>query len=670
MPSTPEPGPLLRALAPAPAAIEPLSLERIEGAAGELPWTGDERDLALRLAYAVGDASILGDFACSPGAITAGVEALRRGALLVTDVRMVATGIDAARAARLGVRVVAAIAQPGVEAEARARGITQSAQAMLALGAALEGAVVAIGNAPTALLALLDLVDAGVARPALILGFPVGYVAAAESKEELLRRDVPYVAMRGRRGGTPMAVAAANTLLRLAVDDSPSVSPLLRSGRGAGGEGSPLRGGADPGGDGPPTIYVVGIGDDGIAGLGARARAIVEGARTLYGGARHLELVRAAGVHVPRTVDLGARFAEVIDELVTGACGEGAVVLASGDPMLYGIGATLARRLPLDGVEAARRLEVPRLEIVAHPASVALAFAALGEPSHDTVVLSALARPLRPVLAEAMAAQRFVVLLDREHDAPAVARALLDAGMEDADAAVCEHLGGPAQCVERGTLSSIAAGAYAALSLLVVLRDARAVEGYRRSAIPDGEFAHRGEGTRAGQITKAEVRALAVAALALRPTNVLWDVGAGSGSVGIEAALSLSRGAVYAVDRDAEAVALVEANRVRFRTPQVEAVLGVAPAALAALPDPDAVFVGGGGDALPAIVEAAMPRLRPGGRLVVTLATIERVAPLLDQLRAWSPSLRQVSIAHGVPLAGGTRLDPANPVFLVAASKP
>ena len=660
MPHTPEPGPLLRALAPAPGAIEPLSLERIETAAGELPWTGDARELALRLAYAVGDASILADFACSPGAIAAGIRALRGGALLVTDVRMVATGIDAARAARLGVHVLPAIAQPGLEAEARARGITQSAQAMLALGSRLDGAVVAIGNAPTALLALLDLVDAGVARPALILGFPVGYVAAAESKEELLRRDIPYVALRGRRGGTPMAVAAANTLLRLATAGlaaSPSASapPLPVGGNGAGGE--------------VPTIHVVGIGDDGLAGLGDRARAIIEGARTLYGGARHLELVRAAGVQPVRTVDLGARFVEAVEELASGACGHGAVVLASGDPMLYGIGATLARRLGARGVGSARldvpRVDVPRLEILAHPSSVALAFAAIGEPAQDAVVLSALARPLRPVLAEAMATQRFAVLLDRGHDAAAIARALLDAGMEDATAAVCEHLGGPAQRIERGTLSAIAAGAYAALSLLVVLRDARAVEGYRRTAIPEGEFAHR-----AGQITKAEVRALAVAALALRPTDVLWDVGAGSGSVGIEAALSLPRGAVYAVDRDAEAIALLEANRVRFRTPQVEAVLGAAPAALGVLPEPDAVFLGGGGDALPAIVEVAMARLRPGGRLVATLATIERVPPLLSQLGAWSPSLRQVSIAHGVPLASGTRLAPANPVFLVAATKP
>ena len=639
VPDTPEPGPLLRSLAPAPAAIEPLSLERIAAEAGGLPWTGEVREMALRIAYAVGDASVLADFVCTPGAIEAGVAALRAGAPIVTDVRMVATGIDAARAGSLGVRVIPAIAEPGIAAPARARGITQSAQAILALGDRLNGAVVAIGNAPTALLALLDLVDAGLVRPALVLGFPVGYVAAAESKEELLHRGVPYIAMRGRRGGTPMAVAAANTLLRIATQGTGIEAPAV------------------PTAASTSKITVVGIGDDGLAGLGDRARALIAAARTLYGGARHLELVRAAGVHASRFVDVGSQFADALDELVTGACGEGSVVLASGDPMLFGIGATLARRL---GAEAATRLDV-----IPHSSSADLAFATLGEPSHDALVLSALARPLRPVLAEAMAAARFAVLLDSAHNASVVARALLDAGMEDAVAAVCEHLGGASQRVVRGTLSSIAESTFDALSVLVVLREAGEVARYRRSAIPEAEFAHR-----AGQITKADVRALAIAALALRPSDTLWDVGAGSGSVGIEAALALPRGAVYAVDRDSEAVAFVEANRVRFRTPQVEAILGAAPDALAPLPDPDAVFIGGGGASLAAIVDVARARLRGGGRIVITLATLERVAPLLEQLRDCSPSLRQVSVSHGVPLADGTRLDPANPIFLIAATKP
>ena len=631
MPRGPEPGPLLRSMVPAPDAIEPLSMQRLAAAAEALPDDDEERQIALRIAYAVGDVSVLPSVVCASGAVRAGVEALRRGAAIITDVRMVLTGIDRPRVKQLGLSPRAAIDEPGVPAAARERGITRSAQGILSLADSLEDAIVVIGNAPTALLALLDLIDGGM-RPALVLGFPVGYVAAAESKDELMLRAVPYITIRGQRGGTPMAVAAINTLLRLATEGMPAVTPAAPDAR----------------------LHIVGIGDDGWDGLGARARALIEGARTIYGGARQLALLPESEA---RRVDIAAGYETHLEDLVTGTCGPGTVVLASGDPMLFGIGSALAARLG-DEMRA-------RVEVIPHVGSVQVALARLGVPSDGVVVLSALARPLRPVLAQAMASEGFVVLLDRAHTPAVVARTLLDAGMEDARAIVGERLESAAERIVTGRLSDLVEADFDPLSLLVVLREAEVVATYRRSAIPEGEFAHR-----AGLITKAEVRALAVAALQLRPDSVLWDIGAGSGSVGIEAALSLPRGAVYAVERDAEQLAFVEENRVRFRTPQVEAVHGAAPDALAMLPDPDAIFIGGGGASLPAILEVAMARLRPGGRLVGTLATIERVAPTLAALRAWSPELREVSIAHGVALAEGTRLQPANPVFLFAATRP
>ena len=630
----PEPGPLLRSLVPAPDAIEPLSMTRLAAAAESLPGDDDERHIALRIAYAVGDASVIPAVVCSPGAVRVGVEALRRGAAIITDVRMVLTGIDRTRTRRLGTTMRAALDEPGIAAIARERGITRSAQGILSLASSLDGAIVVIGNAPTALLALLDLIDGG-ARPALVLGFPVGYVAAAESKDELVARGIPYVAIRGQRGGTPMAVAAMNTLLRLATEGlEASPAPIVAT--------SDTR------------VHIVGIGDDGLDGLAARARGLIEGARTVYGGARQLAMLPDG---TARRIDIAAAYAEAIDALTSGTSEPGTVVLASGDPMLFGIGSALAARLGPDARD--------RLDIVPHVGSVQQLLARLGLPSHDVTVLSALARPLRPVLAQAMASERFAVLLDRQHTPAVVARALLDAGMEDACAIVGERLEHEAERIVHGTLSDLVDAAFDPLSLLLVRREPEAVADYRRSAIPETAFAHR-----SGLITKAEVRALAVAALQLRPDSTLWDIGAGSGSVGIEAALWMPRGAVYAVDRDAEQLAFVEENRVHFRTPQVEAVLGEAPAVLIALPDPDAVFIGGGGDGLPAILKIAMRRVRPGGRIVGTLATIERVAPTLNALRVWSPELREVSVAHGVPLAGGTRLQPANPVFLFAATRP
>jgi precorrin-6Y C5,15-methyltransferase (decarboxylating) len=683
--SSPEPGRLLCSLVPAPDAIEPLSMSRIADAALDIPWTGIEREMALRIAYAVGDASVLSDFACSNGAVQIGVDALTRGAPLIADVRMVVTGIDKRRARQLGIEIRTRIDDSEVAALAGQRGITRSAQAMLSQASQLNGAVVAIGNAPTALLALLDMIDAGVTRPALILGFPVGYVAAAESKAELERRDVPFITMRGPRGGTPMAVSAANTLLRLATKDLPagvprSEAPQAAASQAAAPQAETRQAAASqrvmlPDAEPPATaggqptqivvepqattsdgrIRIIGVGDDGLAGLGEQARATLAAARTIYGGTRQLEMVPDTAA---RKVNLSTGYRDALDELTSGTRADGAVVLASGDPMLFGIGSTLARHFGAGTPD--------RIEVMPHPSSVQVALSRLGEPSDNVAVLSALARPLRPVLAAAMPLRRFAVLLDPKHDAPTVARALLDAGMEDANATVCERLEGAGERIVRGALGSIAATpSFDPLSLLVVLRSPDEVARYRRAAIPDTEFAHRD-----GQITKADVRALAVAALRLRPSDTLWDVGAGSGSVGIEAALTMPRGAVYAVDQSVEQIGFIRTNAVRFRTPQVEPVYGSAPEVFIDLPVPDAAFVGGGGARLIAIVEAVIARLQPGGRIVVTLATLERVGPLLETLRLWQPELRQIAISHGVPLADGTRLQPANPILMVAATKP
>ncbi|TAJ18663.1 MAG: precorrin-6y C5,15-methyltransferase (decarboxylating) subunit CbiE [Dehalococcoidia bacterium] len=400
-----------------------------------------------------------------------------------------------------------------------------------------------------------------------------------------------------------------------------------------------------------PRITVVGIGDDGPAGLGDHARDAIASAEVLCGGTRHLAMFPD---HPARKVDLSTDFAGALRLLEAESSGR-QVVLASGDPMLFGIGATLVARLGAG-----------RVEILPHVSSVQVAFARLCEPMRDVVTLSAHGRELRPVLARAMGCARAAILLDDHNDACTVAGALLDAGMEDAEAAVCSHLDGERERIVRGRLSQIVAGGpHPALSLLVVLRDPVEVAPYRRSAIPDEEFAHRN-----GMITKAEVRALSVAALRLRPSDVLWDVGAGSGAVGIEAALQLPDGSVYAVERDPAQVAFIRENRVRFRTPQVEAIEADIKEALATLPDPDAVFVGGGGTALPAIIDACAERLRPGGRLVLNLVAVERIAEVIGQLRRWTPEVTQVSIARGVAIASATRLEALNPVSIVAATKP
>jgi precorrin-8X/cobalt-precorrin-8 methylmutase len=178
-----------------------------------------EQELVRRLVYAAGDPSIAASVRIHPEAVRAGVDALRAGAPIVVDVKMARAGIDRRATARLGCRVVCAIDAPEVVESAATARQPRAVQAMRFLAPDIAGSVAVIGNAPTALLSLLDLVDAGVSRPALIIGTPVGFVAAAEAKTELMAREVPYVTVEGTRGGTALAVSAVNTLLRRAAGE-------------------------------------------------------------------------------------------------------------------------------------------------------------------------------------------------------------------------------------------------------------------------------------------------------------------------------------------------------------------------------------------------------------------------------------------------------------------
>lgn len=200
-----------------PEEIEPLSIARLGAQLGSPEGMREaDREVVLRLVYATGDPSIADGVRLHADAVAAGVAALRAGRPIVTDVKMVRAGIDRRRAARLGCRVVCAIDAAEVVERAAVARLPRAVEAMRHLTLDLDGGIAAIGNAPTALLSLLDMVDAGQVRPALIIGMPVGFVAAAEAKAELLQRDIPYITVEGTRGGTPLAVSAINTLLRRA----------------------------------------------------------------------------------------------------------------------------------------------------------------------------------------------------------------------------------------------------------------------------------------------------------------------------------------------------------------------------------------------------------------------------------------------------------------------
>ena len=202
-----------------PEEIDRLSLEMVHDILPPLAHLTDgERYVVRRIVRAEGEPQIVDSVKFSPGAVETGVQVLKASARIVTDVRMVEVGTSKALLARCGSSVVTMIDAPNVAGRAKAEGITRSAAAMRELAPKISGAVVAVGNAPTALLALLDLVDEQKVAPALIIGMPVGFVACAESKEELVRRSVPYITILGNRGGSSAAAATLNALLTIATE--------------------------------------------------------------------------------------------------------------------------------------------------------------------------------------------------------------------------------------------------------------------------------------------------------------------------------------------------------------------------------------------------------------------------------------------------------------------
>ncbi len=406
------------------------------------------------------------------------------------------------------------------------------------------------------------------------------------------------------------------------------------------------------------TILVLGVNGAGREHVSPVQLARVLAADLLVGGERQLACFPDFGgerLSLRRGVDEAARRLRQALER-----GQQAVVLASGDPLCYGIGASLRQWFAAD-----------ELEIVPAPSSYQLAFAALGEPWHDAALLSAHARPLAEVVHGVQGATRAAILTDDRHTPAVIARALLAAGLPAASpCAICEHLAEPAQRIVRTTLGDAAEQSFAALNVLVVWRGeetrAQRRDGRHRMphasssppGLPDAAFS-----TTGGLITKREIRLLCLAELAPGPGEVLWDLGAGSGAVGIEAARWQPAATVYAIERRAEQCAHIRENLRRFAAPNLQLVEGAAPEVCAALPDPDAVFVGGSGGQLAPILALLQQRLRPEGRLVLSLVTLEH----LQVARATLPDARvvQLQVSVTAPIQGMLRFQAQNPVFVV-----
>lgn len=408
------------------------------------------------------------------------------------------------------------------------------------------------------------------------------------------------------------------------------------------------------------TISIIGIGDDGISGVPESVRNIILDAEVLAGSERTLSLVpEAQGKRVPISSDLD----EAVEQLDAHSDAKIAIVV-SGDPLFYGLARFLCDRL---GNE--------RCLIYPHVSSMQLAFARVKE-SWDEAYLTNLANhDLDSVVEKIRTAEKVGLFTTEEHGPNDVARAMLDRRIDYFTVYVCENLGARNEIVTRGSVAEIAAQKFQSLNVTVLVRDDDVPDEPRDPLVrslfgnPDEVFIQ--STPKRGLLTPAEVRALALAQMALGSRSIVWDVGAGCGTVSVEAAQLSPGGKVLAIEQDPEDEAIIRQNAERFGVNNVVVVSGKAPEVLRDLPDPDAVFLEGSGREVARVAEAAFERIRPFGRLVAHVVSVQALDEVRYGLGKLTPSVNvwMLNLARGTNQLEKLRFDAMNPTFLIVATK-
>jgi precorrin-6Y C5,15-methyltransferase (decarboxylating) len=429
------------------------------------------------------------------------------------------------------------------------------------------------------------------------------------------------------------------------------------------------------------SVHVVGVGLDGAAGLTDSVRQIVAQATLLVGSDRHLsyfpdhpaerlqlgDLTQALNqiqqrLSVAKGVDSNtATEYSPIDQSL------GIVILVSGDPLFFGLGRLLLTELPSD-----------QLTFHPHLSAVQLAFTRIKVPWQDARLISAHGRSFDELIqALQQGTEKIAVLTDATNTPGAIARLLLSLDLPTHyQVWVCENLGGPEEKIRSLSPKILISQTFAPLNVVVLLRTSRTtteainLETLPLLGLPDQIFLSFTD--RPGLMTKREVRVLALAELALQPGQIVWDIGAGTGSVSIEVARLISQGQVYAIEKTALGSSLIQQNCQRLQVKNVISIHGSAPHALQELPDPDRIFIGGSSGHLSEILDFCKTRLTPGGVLVLALATLEHLHAALNWISShkWDSHLLQVQLSRSIPVAALTRWAPLNPVTLIKTIRP
>ncbi|MEJ5060155.1 MULTISPECIES: precorrin-6y C5,15-methyltransferase (decarboxylating) subunit CbiE [unclassified Pseudomonas] len=396
-------------------------------------------------------------------------------------------------------------------------------------------------------------------------------------------------------------------------------------------------------------LTVTGIGEEGFKGLGRNARHALLAASKVFGSQRQLDLlppcIRAERVRWPSPFSLDTLLA---------LRGEPVCVLASGDPMFFGVGASLARQLPNE-----------EMLILPAPSSCSLAAARMGWPLQEVVTLSVVARPVAAINAQLFSGTRLLVLSNDGQTPALIAELLRERGFGPSRLSVLEHLGGETERRIDGVANDWNDQAIADLNLIAIecIAEPNTPRLSRLAGLPDSAFKHD------GQLTKRDVRAITLARLAPVPGELLWDVGAGSGSIGIEWMRAHPSCRALAIEADEGRQQLIEHNRDALGVPGLQLIRGSAPQALAGLERPDAIFIGGG-VTREGVLDTCWAALKPGGRLIANAVTLQSEITLMTWREQYGGELTRIHIAQAQPLGDFDTWRQALPITLLDVTKP
>ena len=416
------------------------------------------------------------------------------------------------------------------------------------------------------------------------------------------------------------------------------------------------------------TIDVIGIGLDGVKGLTDTVKQLINNATILVGSDRHLSYFSN---HPAQKLSLDIFFANIEDLEQQLDQGERLAILASGDPLFFGLGRLLLEKIP-----------AKKMQFYPHFSAVQLTFNSLKIPWQDAKFFSAHGRSLEGLASLLQQGEAKIAILTDSHNSPsAIARFYQSLDLPiDYDIWVCENLGGdqeqiyhfPARQIEQ--ITTINKQHFAPLNIVVFLRqnqeNSPVIEDLPCLGLPDSAFLSFPD--RPGLMTKREIRLLVLGELALQPQQIVWDIGAGTGSVSIEIARICPASTIYAIEKTTMGKTLIEKNCQRMQVTNVVPLQGNAPEILDQLPPPHRIFIGGSGGNLTEILTASQEKLLPGGLLSIALATLENFQESLTWFKArnWNYHLLQLQISRSVPVAELTRFSPLNPVTIITAHPP